>query len=47
MKAATKNDWPDLHPMPTSYEDLKIALHFNSHLCPWHEPAGYGHSGSL
>lgn len=33
MKAATKNDWPDLQPMPPSYEDLKIELHFNgSHM---------------
>lgn len=33
MKAATKNDWPDLQPMPASYEDLKIELHLNcSHM---------------
>lgn len=30
MQAATKIDWPELRPMPTSYEDMKIELHFNA-----------------
>ncbi len=30
MQAATKIDWPELHPMPTSYEEMKIELHFNA-----------------
>lgn len=30
MHIATKSDWPDLKPMPASYEDMKIELHFNA-----------------
>ncbi|WP_277051871.1 hypothetical protein [Zestomonas thermotolerans] len=30
MHIATKSDWPDLKPMPASYEDMKIELHFSA-----------------
>lgn len=30
MHIVTKSDWPDLKPMPASYEDMNIELRFNA-----------------